>query len=1053
MLKYGVLAAAVVWMSVSSLMADVIELPDSKGHTGSYSVTAELGRKVSGVYYVAAQVTFSNLAGAPSVFNLLELTQGSEQKAGFGQAWGAGTWGIFADGRTGSDIPLTQKTTLCVFKMDGSKGVADLWVDANLYGSEPSKGDVRRRISSIEADTVRFRGGHDDNPVVVDYENIRIYCDGESPFGRLGVKEVYPARGTIDVDRDIDLRWDRPSGVKPESYRLYFRADDADFGDSRGNTVDGISLSAVDARTSYDVGRLDENTTYYWRVDILADGKTYEGDTLSFSVPLRTQQGEWQLTLNNNGIISCQSPAGKIDFRSDSYAGPQWYMYVDGTLADVPMQLSDSKDCSFAGESGNIAFKLNYNVVDGKLALTAKARNKGTDKLSDLRAGLRLGVDSYMVSYPEWDEKYFPTLLRCEKTHFWGYGMTPDRRILGWSSPDPIASYTINYEQHRHRIYTVSLDLLNPGPLPERHPQELDTLSPGEQKEWTLFLEPIESLEDVKPQLASTTGGAMFDIEHYTVAEGEKVEGNVYSPQPIELKVQTPSGMIKSVPVVNRKNAYAFRYQPDDGMGVYTLTASTPQGKVSEAMVSVRRPWSWYLKKARENIVAQPPKVSLSVECWYGLFSMFLAREYFPDPLVDAKCEQKFQEMFPLIYNQETDLVYYSGRIQNAALTASMMVDRYQATGNLDDLEIAVNLADYLIKRQGDDGAYYSGGGVHYTSVIYIAKSMLELAIVEEELALDSELWKERYERHYNSAKRAIDDLARRGANVQTEGQQTYEDGMISCSATQLAYFALMQSDPAERARYTKVAKELLLDHSCLTQLLIPDSRMNGATLRFWETQYNLKLTPNMMNSPCGWSVWRTYGLWYMYLLTGEEDWLRQTYNSLGTCVQVVDPDTGKLRWGFVADPYVEARVFKPKPDSPGEGMFVNEVIGEGYRDMIAGWFLAPPCDYAKSNIGATDGLVHEIFKCLEEVALTTAHVVERENGELVGYNCTVEEKGGVVHIVPSEDLVTRIHLNFEREHRIDAEFGGGEKVQGKYKGMSWIGPGGAPDGFASGSM
>ena len=61
-------------------------------------------------------------------------------------------------------------------------------------------------------------------------------------------------------------------------------------------------------------------------------------------------------------------------------------------------------------------------------------------------ATLVLGIDSEMLSYPRWNYRYFPTLLRCEKTHFWGYLMTPQGRIMTLGSPDPVASYTMNYQ-------------------------------------------------------------------------------------------------------------------------------------------------------------------------------------------------------------------------------------------------------------------------------------------------------------------------------------------------------------------------------------------------------------------------------------------------------------------------------------------------------------------------------------------------------------------------------------------------------------------------------
>ena len=59
-----------------------------------------------------------------------------------------------------------------------------------------------------------------------------------------------------------------------------------------------------------------------------------------------------------------------------------------------------------------------------------------------------------------------------------------------------------------------------------------------------------------------------------------------------------------------------------------------------------------------------------------------------------------------------------------------------------------------------------------------------------------------------------------------------------------------------------------------------------------------------MMSSPHGWSAWRIYGLYYLYLLNGNPDLIEQVYNALGSCVQLIDEKSGILRWAFCVDPY-----------------------------------------------------------------------------------------------------------------------------------------------------
>lgn len=66
--------------------------------------------------------------------------------------------------------------------------------------------------------------------------------------------------------------------------------------------------------------------------------------------------------------------------------------------------------------------------------------------------------------------------------------------------------------------------------------------------------------------------------------------------------------------------------------------------------------------------------------------------------------------------------LYYKSRIQNTSTTIGMLVDKYEASKNIRDLERASRLADWLIGfSQKENGAYYNRKTV-YTSVIYLPK-------------------------------------------------------------------------------------------------------------------------------------------------------------------------------------------------------------------------------------------------------------------------------------------------------------------------------------------
>jgi hypothetical protein len=540
----------------------------------------------------------------------------------------------------------------------------------------------------------------------------------------------------------------------------------------------------------------------------------------------------------------------------------------------------------------------------------------------------------------------------------------------------------------------------------------------------------------------------MIEMDLYTIGEGETFCGCIHSGgSPLQkLQILAPSG--EAQPLVFdlvKDGAYSFSYTPTHGVGKYTVSAQSEAGNVSEAMLAVRHPWYWYLKRARENAVVQEQKASSHTESWYGFFSGYLARKYFPDDTLDLAIDRKFDEVWPLMYDVDTmkpSSDYH--RIQNHAIAVSLLVDRYQATRNIRDLAFAASIADFILETQKEDGGYYAGGKTHYTCVIYIAKSLMELISEERELGRTDPVWRERAERHGASVTRAIADLERRKGDSQTEGEMTYEDGMISCSYTQLALFAVQFCTADEQQKYIDAALQLVDGHRCLSQLLIPDCRMNGGSLRFWESQYDILTKPNMMNSPHGWSAWRIYGLWYLYLLTGQKRWIDQVYNALGACCQLVHESTGELRWGFVPDPYVQADIWEEDPEHPGEGRSVEKVIGEQYLPMISGWYKAKPHSKMfaygrKQDGGCCDNDVHEIFKCLEEVAFTSAYVIE-DGENIFGYNCSVQRIREGIAVTPIEDVISSLHFNLQAKRQVEVAFAGKEAFCVDVSaGMHWV--------------
>lgn len=263
---------------------------------------------------------------------------------------------------------------------------------------------------------------------------------------------------------------------------------------------------------------------------------------------------------------------------------------------------------------------------------------------------------------------------------------------------------------------------------------------------------------------------------------------------------------------------------------------------------------------------------------------------------------------------------------------------------------------------------------------------------------------------------------------------------MISCSALQIGMFALTLPEQ-EREPYIRAAEYMMKIHSCLEQQLIPDSRCNGASLRYWEAQYDVMIRVNMLNSPHGWTGWTGYAKYYLYLLTGKKEYLVDLMNLMGSCMQLID-ENGELHWAYCSQPYIKGRIFVPdtektikdgyrfvESDVPAyRGKYVMGEFGESYVPMISGWYRVGEqkvvggyefCplimdgyqdEEADRQGGCCDNDVHEIFKCMEETVMNKAFLHENEDGTFLCYGCKAESENGVLHIQTNETVKTLVY-------------------------------------------
>lgn len=721
-------------------------------------------------------------------------------------------------------------------------------------------------------------------------------------------------------------------------------------------------------------------------------------------------------------IASLTYPSFGVDFFSAGQkAGPSFYMN-DGqeTLAAT---WTGTGELEFSASIDDVAARLKYHREPSFLTFEISMKNNGAEVFAPVKAGIAVGVDTYMDQYPHWLTKFFPTLLMNEKTHFYGYFQSPQGQVLGIASPDPIASWSVDYNLsyydipphwfYGHRIESVNLDLINTLPLPEHNPQDMWKLEPGEERTWKVSLVPVTSLESFEQEMAEATGLPMISMDRTSYMPGETATFTIFADSTPEVVMDASfkvAEIAKGQWLVEANMHKAGRYD-------VTVTAGDYQ---SSAVILVNDSWAEVLKDARQAALDNHQKPSSHVESWYGFHSAFLAARHFPDNEIDAQLDDRFSLIYNKVFDAENAVPkLYEDRIQNTSSTIGMLVDRYEAFGRIVDLEQAAALADWLIANNQDKGGAYMNGNVKYTSVIYVAKSIMELYLAEKDLK--EEVWQERAARHYESVKRAIDELVASQGDFQTEGEMTFEDGMISCSALQVGLFALLQEDPVSRQHYAQAMMDILESHDCLAQLKVNDGRRRGGTMRFWEAQYDVLMVPNMFNSPHGWSAWRAYASYYAYLLTLDERYLKETFNAAGAFAGLIEQETGKLRWAFVVDPYLRVRQIaapvvgltfddvttgNPHPDFYGSREFT---IGEQYVDMISSW----------QPVNSQDNDVHEVFKFIEEAVLTNAFIVEREDGTLVGYNCSVEKRGRRLIVVPAEKQIVNLHTNLKSKYKV----------------------------------
>lgn len=657
----------------------------------------------------------------------------------------------------------------------------------------------------------------------------------------------------------------------------------------------------------------------------------------------------------------------RIPFRTDAY-GRSFFIVLDKKETHIPFRTGEFSE---HGISFSVVEEETNDILHLSIGVCAEKA------IPVERFGFRLGIDTYMDTYPQWNHKFFPTALRCEKNGFWACFMSPEGKMLAVCSPSKIISWKNEYNTAGndvgHRIYTSSIDFINIQKQPKRHPANTLQEIPAHSIHYDIYYHFVTSDDELRRFIERYAHIHIPTVNKFTLEPGEElvIDQAVYTD---ELK---------------------------NGLNVFQ------KKDCAELAVYVRKDWFYYLDCAQKSAQKCQQKPGTHCESWYGYFTMagyakILRNEQYTKQLC-TQFDAFFSTMTKGIRKKRLKKKALPYRLQNASAMISLLTDFYELTENEKYLNFADDLAAWLMKLQSRKDGSYRSHKTHYTCVIYPAKSMMELALAEQNAGRIS-----RSKLHLNSAKKAVENLLQQMDDIATEGQMTFEDGMISCESLQLALFALITENPDEKKAFTQAAETIMRKHRCLEQRFLPDCRVRGCTLRFWEARYDINFFANMLNCPHGWTSWKNYASYYLYLLTGNFLYLKDLMDTLGACMQCVDAD-GELMWAYVADPCVSGQRLK-KGCTKDHVSFEECTVGEEYLPMISDWFrhdankltfqyirwLNAPATWSKDFGGSCDNDVHEHFKCLCETVFGKAFLHERDDGNFVCYNCRSSAYGFV---------------------------------------------------------
>lgn len=273
----------------------------------------------------------------------------------------------------------------------------------------------------------------------------------------------------------------------------------------------------------------------------------------------------------------------KFPLRTDEY-GRNFYIVQNGDLQLIPYCVGDYcvRDISFSV----LEEQQEENIL--KISITVSS----CEDISLECFGFRLGIDSHMDSYPQWNRKFFPTALRCEKSGFWSCFMSPEGKMLSVCSPSKIVSWKNEYNGKNnsvgHRIYTSSIEFINSKKQPSRHPKSDVCIKADCPLHFDIFYSFVSNEAELFGFVEKYAGIHIPQVNKFTLEKGEQL-------------------------VIDNKP-----YEKELAEGIHFIRNENN----GELTAFVRKDWFYYLDCAQKYAYKCQQKPGTHCESWYGFFTM-----------------------------------------------------------------------------------------------------------------------------------------------------------------------------------------------------------------------------------------------------------------------------------------------------------------------------------------------------------------------------------------------------------------------------------------------